>query len=157
SSDGDGHVTRARTWLRVADHGSYGHRREIHVIVLANAAREIRKCDSRSAPGGPAVSVSMLLEMIADAVPDRVGVGTRDAGLSYEKVLTRARRLAALLHERGAERLGLVDRNSDAVPLCLFAAGFAGIPFAPVNYRLADDQLRAILGRLAPALVVVGE
>src|SRR5262249_43356477 len=43
-----------------------------------------------------------------------------------------------------------------AVPLCLYGAGVAGVPFAPVNYRLSDDQLRAILGRLAPALVVVG-
>jgi acyl-CoA synthetase (AMP-forming)/AMP-acid ligase II len=103
------------------------------------------------------MSVAMLLEMAADAVPDRVGVGTRDAGLSYQDLLTRARRLATILHDRGVERLGLVDLNSDAVPLCLFGAGLAGIPFAPVNYRLTDEQLHAILGRLAPALVIVGE
>jgi acyl-CoA synthetase (AMP-forming)/AMP-acid ligase II len=103
------------------------------------------------------MSVAMLLEMATDAVPERVGVGTRESGLTYQEVLTRARRLATMLHERGDERLALVDLNSDAVPLCLFGAGFAGIPFAPVNYRLTDEHLRVILGRLAPALVIVGE
>ena len=45
----------------------------------------------------------------------------------------------------GVERVGLVDVNSEVVPLLLFGSGFAGVPFVPVNYRLADDQLRTIL------------
>ena len=51
----------------------------------------------------------------------------------------------------------LVDLNSEAVPLALFGAALAGKPFVPVNYRLADDQLQAILERTAPATVIVGE
>jgi acyl-CoA synthetase (AMP-forming)/AMP-acid ligase II len=102
------------------------------------------------------VNVAMLLEMAADGAPDRVAVGSRDGGLSYRELLTKARRLAALLADRGVERLGLVDLNSVIVPLCLFGAGIAGVPFAPVNYRLTDAQLNAILTRLAPALVVAG-
>ena len=50
----------------------------------------------------------------------------------------------------------MVDVNSEAVPIALFGAALAGIPFAPVNYRLADDQLTAVLRRLAPGLVIVG-
>ncbi|HYF44630.1 MAG TPA: AMP-binding protein, partial [Acidimicrobiales bacterium] len=40
--------------------------------------------------------------------------------------------------------------------ICLFGAALAGLPFAPVNYRLPDDQLRGVLERLSPGLVVVG-
>ena len=46
--------------------------------------------------------------------------------------------------------------NSEAVPIALFGAALAGLPFAPLNYRLTDDQLCEILGRLVPAQVVVG-
>ena len=48
-----------------------------------------------------------------------------------------------------------VDVNSEAVPVGLFAAALAGIPYVPVNYRLADAQLAAILERAAPGLAVV--
>ena len=43
------------------------------------------------------------------------------------------------------------------MPLALFGAAIAGRPFVPLNYRLADDALRAVLTRIAPATVVVGE
>ncbi len=103
------------------------------------------------------MNVSMLLEMVAESAPDRTAVGDRADGMTFGQVLARSRRLATLLADRDVERLGLVDLNSDAVPLCLFGAGIAGIPFAPVNYRQGDDQLRRILERLSPALVIVGD
>ena len=99
----------------------------------------------------------MLLEMAADGMGDRVAVGSADGGTTYTRLLDDARRLAGLLQESGAERLVLVDVNSDIVPTLLFGAGLAGIPFVPINYRLADDQLTALLGRSAPALAVVEE
>ncbi len=99
----------------------------------------------------------MLLEMASDAMGDRVAVGPRDGGLTYAALLERARRAAAVVTASHAERLGLVDVNSDMVPTLLFAAGIAEVPFAPVNYRLADDRLRDVVGRLAPALVVCAD
>ena len=51
---------------------------------------------------------------------------------------------------RRATNVVLVDENSLAVPLGLFGAAIAGKPFVPVNYRLADDRLRAIVERAAP-------
>jgi acyl-CoA synthetase (AMP-forming)/AMP-acid ligase II len=52
--------------------------------------------------------------------------------------------------------VGLLDVNSEAAPITLFAAAAAGMPFAPLNYRLADDRLAAIVNRLAPSALVVG-
>ena len=97
----------------------------------------------------------MLLEMAADGMGDRVAVGPAGSGTTYAGLLDDARRLASLLRSSGAERLVLVDVNSDIVPTLLFGAGLAGIPFVPINYRLADDQLAALLARSAPALAVV--
>ncbi len=99
----------------------------------------------------------MLLDMTAGGAADRIAVGSHRSGLTYGTLLDRSGRLAGLLAERGVERVGLVDLNSEAVPLCLYGAGLAGVPFAPVNYRLPDDQLRRILARLAPGLVIVGD
>jgi fatty-acyl-CoA synthase len=100
------------------------------------------------------VNVAMLLEMAADGMGERVAVGTKADGLTYAELLDRARRTATFVTRSGAERVGLVDQNSDAVPLLVFASAIVGLPFAPVNYRLADDQLRAVVARLAPGLVV---
>src|SRR4051794_21236015 len=98
----------------------------------------------------------MLLEMASDAMGERMAVGTRDGGIRYAELLDRARRAAAVVTASHAERVGLVDANSDIVPTLLFASGIAGVPFAPINYRLADDRLREVVGRLAPAVVVAG-
>jgi fatty-acyl-CoA synthase len=103
------------------------------------------------------VNIAMLLEMAADGMGDRIAVGRRQGGLSYVELLERSRRIASLVEAAGVDRVGLVDVNSDAVPVLLFASAIAGVPFAPVNYRLADDRLRSVSERIAPALVVAGE
>ena len=41
------------------------------------------------------------------------------------------------------------------LPVLLFGAAFGGVPFVPINYRLADDRLRDLVARNAPALMVV--
>jgi acyl-CoA synthetase (AMP-forming)/AMP-acid ligase II len=43
------------------------------------------------------------------------------------------------------------------MPALLYGSGVAGVPFVPVNYRLADAPLRAVLARTAPALAVVDD
>lgn len=98
----------------------------------------------------------MLLDMAADGLGDRVALGRASDGISFEGLRTRARRVAAFLADADGDRVGFIDLNTDAVPLALFGAALAGKPFAPVNYRLADAQLTAILRRMAPAVVIVG-
>jgi acyl-CoA synthetase (AMP-forming)/AMP-acid ligase II len=102
------------------------------------------------------MNLSLLLDMVAEGAPDRLVVGSRDGGLPAADLLARARRAAARFSAAGVEHVALVDLNTEAVPVCLFGAALAGLPFAPVNYRLPDDQLQSILRRLTPGLVVVG-
>jgi acyl-CoA synthetase (AMP-forming)/AMP-acid ligase II len=99
--------------------------------------------------------LTSLLDIVADALPDRTAVGSHDRGLTYQGLQQRAQAVSRDLRRRGAERLVAVDVNSEAVPVGLFAAAVAGIPYVPVNYRLADAQLAAILERAAPGLAVV--
>jgi fatty-acyl-CoA synthase len=99
------------------------------------------------------VNVGMILEMAVDGFGDRVAVGDRARGLTYRALMQRASRVAGVL-SGGAERLVLVDVNSEAVPIALFGAALAGVPFVPVNYRLADDVLRSVLARTAPATAI---
>jgi fatty-acyl-CoA synthase len=100
--------------------------------------------------------LSSLLEIVADALPDRVAVAACDDGdLTYQDLFARVGAVSRHLRAEGVERLVAVDVNSEAVPVGLFAAALAGIPYVPVNYRLADAQLVAILERAAPGLAVV--
>ena len=86
----------------------------------------------------------MLLEMAADGLGERTALGSRDGGMTFANLAVGARRLGAYFAARNGERVALVDLNSEAVPLTLFGAAIAGKPYVPINYRLADDQLRAI-------------
>jgi acyl-CoA synthetase (AMP-forming)/AMP-acid ligase II len=98
----------------------------------------------------------MLLQMAADGMGDRVALGSRPGGLTFGELAERAGRVGTYLAARSSERVAMVDLNSEAVPLTLFGSALAGKPFVPINYRLADDQLRAIVERTAPATVIVG-
>src|SRR5258706_10816004 len=102
------------------------------------------------------MNLAMLLEMAADGFGDRVAVGDRDSGVTYRELLDLARGAAALFDQRDVDRVVLVDQNSEVVPIALFGAGLAGKAFVPVNYRLADDRLRDVLARTAPAVVIAG-
>ena len=100
--------------------------------------------------------VSMLLDMAADGFGERTAVGSRGHGPSFARLADRARRAARWIAARPAvDNVVLVDVNSEAVPILLYGSGMAGVPFVPLNYRLADSQLAALLARTAPCVAVV--
>jgi acyl-CoA synthetase (AMP-forming)/AMP-acid ligase II len=96
------------------------------------------------------VTTTLLLEMMADADGERVGVGS----CSYLELLATARRIGAGLRARGVATLGYLGLNGPQLPELLFGAGAGGARFAPLNYRLTDTQLAEAVGRLAPIAVV---
>lgn len=106
------------------------------------------------------MNIGLLLEMAAEGMPDRIAVGSRAGGLTYAELLADSRRAAAVIRRSrvgGApvERVGMLDLNSETLPVLLFGAAFADLPFVPMNYRLADDKLRDLVARNAPGLLVV--
>jgi acyl-CoA synthetase (AMP-forming)/AMP-acid ligase II len=100
------------------------------------------------------MTLLMLLEMIASAFGDRLAVGTAADGLTYQQLLDRSGAGAEVLRKAGARHLAYVGTSDVAFPVALFAAAWAGVPFLPLNYRLGDDQLRALLANHDDVLVV---
>jgi fatty-acyl-CoA synthase len=103
------------------------------------------------------MNTAILLEMASDGMPDRIAVGPADGGMTYAELLDSARRGASFVKESGFERIGFIGFNSGVLPAMVFASAIAAVPFVPVNYRLADERLRSIVSRIAPALVVAGD
>jgi acyl-CoA synthetase (AMP-forming)/AMP-acid ligase II len=99
----------------------------------------------------------MLLDMAAQAAPDRVAIGTLESGFTYADLQRHAGSTAAWLRERPVERVVYVDESTPALPVALFGSSWAGLPFVPISYRLADDRLRALVANQAPAIVLTND
>lgn len=100
------------------------------------------------------MNIALLLEMAAEAAPDRVGLVCEGRRWTYAELLRAARGAVELIRASQAEYVALLDESSEAAMIALFGAALAGVPYCPLNYRLADADLAALLQRIAPALVV---
>ena len=103
------------------------------------------------------MNIALLLEMAAEAAPDRVGLVCDGKRWTYAELLSAARGAFELIRENSVEYVALLDESSEAAVIALFGAALAGVPYCPLNYRLPDADLAALLGRIAPALVVGDE
>lgn len=103
------------------------------------------------------MTLSLILEMASAGNPDRVVVGARDGGTTAAALACQAAGGAQLLRETGARSVAFVGVSGAAFPSVLFASASAGLPFTPLNFRLAADQLAELVSRLdRPVLVVDG-
>jgi len=100
------------------------------------------------------MTLVMLLEMVAGAFGFRIGVGTEARGLTYQELLDRSARGGARIADRGAQAVAYLGTTDLAFPVAIFASAWAGVPFIPLNYRLSDEQLGALLAK-HPGLLVV--
>ncbi len=98
------------------------------------------------------MNLSLILQMAADAMPDRVALTSSDDQLTYGEL----QRLSVAAAKRiGPNRkIAYVAENSAAAPIALFGAALAGVPYVPINYRLAPDRVEALLRRVGPCLLV---
>jgi acyl-CoA synthetase (AMP-forming)/AMP-acid ligase II len=100
------------------------------------------------------LSLTLLLEMAVSGHADRIALGTRAAGLTFGGLGRNAAGGATLLRRRDARHVVFAGRNGPGFPQLLFASAIAGIPFVPVNYRLAREQLLEMIADLDRPLVV---
>jgi acyl-CoA synthetase (AMP-forming)/AMP-acid ligase II len=103
------------------------------------------------------MNIALLLEMAAEAAPDRVGLVCDGKRWTYGELLAAARGAFELIRRSEAEYVALLDESSEAAVIAVFGAALAGVPYCPLNYRLPDADLAALLGRIAPALVIGDE
>jgi len=100
------------------------------------------------------MNLVMALEMAAECHPQRIAVSSGGLHLSYGNLLNAARAGAEIIRDANVKYVGVLDVNSPAVPIALFAAAYAGVPYVPMNYRLTKVELEALLGRIARALLI---
>src|SRR5262249_4977044 len=119
------------------------------------AAGRLRAPPRTSDPGGNHVNVAMILEMAADALGDRVAFGSLDDGLGYEDLRAAARAVAKRVTDDHADvtSLAVLEPLSPLVPAALFGAAWAGVTYAPLNFKLPDAQIGELLDRLRPTVV----
>ena len=100
------------------------------------------------------MNISLFLQMAADAEPERIGLVCGGRRWSYAQLLRAARGAARAMSESRCQYVALLDEGSEAAAIALFGAAIAGIPYVPLNYRLADADLAALLKRITPAYIV---
>lgn len=100
---------------------------------------------------------ALLLEMAVDAMPERKIVGRIENGARVEELWAWARAGAHFLHDTGGASVAFIGLNSPILPVAFFASGMLGKPFAPLNYRLPDADLRRLLERTAPSVAIVDD
>jgi fatty-acyl-CoA synthase len=100
---------------------------------------------------------ALLLEMAGEGLGSRIALGSASGGVSFSALLECARRAGTHIAGMSVANVAYVGLNSDAFPIALFAAGFAGKPFVPLNYRLPDADLRRVIARTAPSLAIVDD
>ncbi|TXC70299.1 acyl--CoA ligase [Sphingomonas ginsenosidivorax] len=100
------------------------------------------------------MNISLFLQMAADTDPDRIALVCDGRRWSYGALQRAAQGAARSMRESGATHVALLDESSEASAIALFGAAIAGIPYVPLNYRLADADLGALLARIAPAYVI---
>ena len=101
------------------------------------------------------MNLMMLLEMAAGGFGERVAIGPRDGGLTYQRLYDLAGTASRRFRDAGVEHVAMADVSSEALPIALFGAAWSDLPFVPLNYRLTDEELAALAGRIAPAITVL--
>ena len=103
------------------------------------------------------MNLATLLSQAAATMGNRVaaGLSTNTDAFTYERLSSDATALASRIHECGAEYLVVCDESSPALLTALFGAARSGSVYAPLNYRLPDDELRSLATQLTPGLAVV--
>lgn len=96
--------------------------------------------------------LASLVEMVESGFDERVLLGASDAPVTGKQFGELVRRGAFTLGTSKA--LVYVGENHPLLPIALFSAAWAGIPFVPVNYRLEEHQLNSLVARQPGALVL---
>jgi acyl-CoA synthetase (AMP-forming)/AMP-acid ligase II len=103
------------------------------------------------------MNLMMLLEMAAQGMGEREAVVCDGERFTSAQLYEAAGRISRRIRASGAAHLSLLDTSSPAVPLALFSAAWAGVPFVPLNYRLTGSEVDGLIERVKPVLLIAGD
>jgi acyl-CoA synthetase (AMP-forming)/AMP-acid ligase II len=93
--------------------------------------------------------------MAASSNPDRTAVVSEDVRLTTRQLSELADGGAGVIAGSGAQHVAYVGAGGAMLPLLIFAAARAGLPFTPLNYRLSADGIQTLIDRLPDPVVIV--
>ena len=100
-----------------------------------------------------------FLAKAARTWPDRPAVSTTDGtSLTWAGLNNRGRALARVLYHAGArpgDRVAFLGFNDIAAVECYFAPALIGAISVPLNFRLSEDELGAVLDDCRPHILIV--
>jgi long-chain acyl-CoA synthetase len=82
------------------------------------------------------MNILVLLQMAAEAMPDRHAFYCNGESLTYSQLYSASGRAAEYFLNSQCEYVSLLDTSSLATPIALFGAAAAGKPYVRLNYRL---------------------
>ncbi|WP_203579738.1 class I adenylate-forming enzyme family protein [Microbacterium hibisci] len=113
--------------------------------------------DDPALDDGPHTIGRWIVDRAAQA-PERIAIDDRGVTTDYATLAARATALADALRAAGygpGDRVATVSGNSTDHVVAFFACAVAGLAFVPLSWRLTPRELADVLGRSAPALVLI--
>jgi len=101
------------------------------------------------------MNIFTLLDMAAETFADRHAVTDCAHTLSFADLRDSAQGAARLLRD-GEDRIVFLDVAGPAASVALFGAALAARAYVPLNWRLTQAEIAALLLRVTPALLVGG-
>ena len=98
--------------------------------------------------------LALVAEMVASGLGDRTAITTARRDLGYAELHDLAGRAADRFEADGATSVLYLGTSHAALPVALFGAAIAGIPFIPLNYRLGDEPLDRMVAAHPGAVMV---
>ena len=103
------------------------------------------------------MNIAMLLQMAAETFPERIALTSAGKHYSYSELYSAAQNAAKIFTDSGCKYVSVLDTSSPAIPIALFGAGIAGVPYVPLNYRLSALELQGLLERVAPVYLITND
>ena len=99
--------------------------------------------------------LTSLVQMVESAFAGRTLLGQGEESVEASRFGQLVRSGAATLGD--ADAVVYVGESHPLLPVALFAAAWRGVPFAPVNYRLDNEHMNALIERSENAVVLTDE
>jgi acyl-CoA synthetase (AMP-forming)/AMP-acid ligase II len=96
--------------------------------------------------------LSSMIEMVESGLEDRALLGHGQSIVTGSELGRMVRAGASTVGQHTS--LVYAGENHPLLPVALFSAAWAGVPFVPVNYRADDSQMNALIARQPGALVL---
>ena len=75
--------------------------------------------------------------------------------INFKQIFDNAGLAAQRFRNANVENVAMIDMASPSLPICLFGASWAGLPFVPLNYRLTNQELNSLLERISPSIALM--